>query len=94
MRNISAAVAAGTLLIGATPPAQTGQPANAITVKPTADPSQKKVCREVGEIGSRLRATRICRTPDEWREAQLEARRVTERIENAKITFCAPPKRC
>jgi hypothetical protein len=41
------------------------------TAKPNGD---KVICRELGEIGSRLATKRVCLTRDQWRE-QAQAQR-------------------
>lgn len=45
--------------------------------------STKKVCREEGEIGTRLGGTRICRTKAEWDQIRSESRKTTEKIQGS-----------
>lgn len=46
-----------------------------------SDYGQKKVCKVEGRVGSRLGATRTCRTQAEWDALAREARLVTERVQ-------------
>jgi len=45
--------------------------------------SNKKICREEGEIGTRLGVKRICRTRAEWDQLKAESRRITEKVQSA-----------
>lgn len=42
------------------------------------DAGSEQVCRRGKETGSRLRAKRVCRTRDEWRELDAAAARTLE----------------
>lgn len=51
------------------------------------DPNEV-VCVREQEIGSRLRARRVCRTRAEWDAYREQTRQVTERVQNqSKQTF-------
>jgi hypothetical protein len=59
-----------------TPTAPTGADATPAT---TAE-DNRKVCRQRETLGSRLRATRVCRTQAEWRAADNAGRESGKRI--------------
>ncbi|HEY0413552.1 MAG TPA: hypothetical protein VGD66_10455 [Allosphingosinicella sp.] len=63
-------------------------PAAAIAAKPAKQQDDsyrtKKICRVEQEIGSRLSSVTTCRTRAEDKEAKMEQRRVTERIQAFK----------
>jgi hypothetical protein len=54
-----------------------------IQPRPPSDTNEstRRICRISQQIGTRLGAVRTCRTKAEWAEADLEARRVTDRIQ-------------
>lgn len=83
------------------------QPATSATVAPPqispdgvapgdtkADPN-REVCRRVEQLGSRLRAHRICRTAAEWdvldERARTQARRMQDRAGNVVRVERVPP---
>ena len=45
--------------------------------------STRKICRVSPANGSRLGGTRVCRTRDEWAQAQREARATAEHIQRS-----------
>ncbi len=50
-------------------------------------PQTKRVCEATGEIGSRIRHIRRCRSAEEREAAKQEARRAVDRIQNMKATM-------
>jgi hypothetical protein len=77
MKSLIAAAAA--LLMAAAPPAgPTETPQN---VRLSSDPSQKKICHEVGELGSRLGTKRVCHTAKEEQEARMNRRQFVEEVQ-------------
>ncbi len=60
---------------------------------PSAKPDQyytKRICEASTTTGSRLGTTRRCRTKAERDQAKAETRRVIERVQTMKPTFCGP----
>jgi hypothetical protein len=45
--------------------------------------STKKICREEGEIGTRLGGKRICRTKAEWDAIRAESRRTVDKVQSS-----------
>ena len=74
---------AAAALLAATSFAAAAQTQTPAAPAPGADPnaSTRKICRVSPANGSRLGGTRICRTRDEWAQAQREARASAERIQ-------------
>lgn len=54
-------------------------------VKSSGNKSTRKICQVRGEIGSRLKAVRVCRTKAEWDEIKTDERGVIERVQNRKV---------
>ena len=54
------------------------------------NPSTRKICEINSTTGSRLGATRVCRTKAERDAAKAEARHVAERIQNMRADGCPP----
>lgn len=52
--------------------------------------STRKICEINTTTGSRLGATRVCRTKAEHDAVKAEARRVAERIQNMRPDTCPP----
>ena len=50
-------------------------------------PKAKRFCEVTGEIGSRVRNIRRCRSAEEREAAKQEARRSVERIQNMKASM-------
>jgi len=48
------------------------------------DPNQR-VCRNLGETGSRLARTRVCLTRAQWEERRREARQNVERAQTTRV---------
>lgn len=78
----ASAVAATTDPATATPPTPIGRPA----VDPRLD-DQTMVCKRSDETGTRLGATKVCRTRGEWAGRAAEARRQMDRIQLTPQTF-------
>ena len=70
---------AATLALAATAVAQ---PATQ-TPPPKAD-TERLICRTVTENGSRLGATRVCRTRAEWAEQRRQTRETIDHIQNSR----------
>lgn len=61
--------------------AQAAEPGPASARAGVNNDPNKIICRTEREIGSRLRATRVCRTRQEWAEYQRETRRAVGRAQ-------------
>lgn len=59
-------------------PAQTQDP---LVARVPQDATQRRICRTVNRIGSRLARTVTCKTQAEWDEHAAEARRTADRIQ-------------
>ena len=55
---------------------------------PQEEPAAKerRICRNVGEVGSRLSRRRICATKAEWEAVDLQNRQAVDRIQNVRPT--------
>jgi hypothetical protein len=54
----------------------------------------KKVCESVKVTGSRLGATRRCRTQAELDAVKNDSRRTVDRVQHMKTWNCVPPHPC
>ena len=50
----------------------------------TADPAAAKVCKRITETGSRVGSTRICKTADEWKRLETEAKDNARRLQQVR----------
>ncbi len=53
------------------------------TEKPAAD---AKVCKRITETGSRVGSTRVCKTADEWKRLETEAKDNARRMQQIRGT--------
>jgi hypothetical protein len=61
-------------------------PANAAQAAPVDPEASKLICRRIPEIGSRVRATRVCKTKQEWAFEREENRRMIDRAQTQRGT--------
>ncbi len=58
-------------------------PSDATSSEESYDPNQR-ICRNMGETGSRLSRTRVCMTRAEWEARRREARQNVERAQTTR----------
>lgn len=58
--------------------------------KEEVDPG-KKICRSMGETGSRLKVTKVCMTKAEWDDLRRQQRMA---IEHGQTSACMPGANC
>jgi hypothetical protein len=58
---------------------------------PVKPHEEKKICRNIGELGSRLRRNRVCMTKQEWADQRMQDRMA---IERSQMSACAPGGGC
>jgi hypothetical protein len=61
-------------------------PATTAEAAPPAPEEAKMICRRIAEIGSRVRAQRICKTKQEWATEREENRRMIDRAQTQRGT--------
>ena len=63
---------------------------SAATAAPAAEPqkaqSEKKICKKTTEIGSLVKATKVCRTAREWRTERESARDATKELQSSRLS--------
>ena len=79
-----ALVVVTTLLAGAAA-AATAQPQAAASQEGPAA-KERRICRNIGELGSRLSRRRVCATKAEWEAVDLQNRQAVERIQTVRPT--------
>lgn len=52
------------------------------TATASSDEPNERVCRRIEQLGSRLRAVRVCRTAEEWRSLEERARSQVRGLQN------------
>jgi hypothetical protein len=89
MKKLALAALAATL--AAAPVFAADTPAS----KPKQVDPNKKICREVPEIGSRLNSTRVCHTAAEEEQARQNRRQFVEEVQRGFSRCNAPdPSKC
>ena len=65
------------------PAAAIAQVQTAATTVPPAPPrsSEERICRNSGEIGSRLNRTRVCRSRQQWEDMRRDQRNTIDRAQ-------------
>lgn len=57
---------------------------------PAAEPqkaqTEKKICKKTTEIGSLVKATKVCRTAREWRLERDSARDATKEMQSSRLS--------
>jgi hypothetical protein len=64
-------------------------PANAAQAEQAPPEESKMICRRIPEIGSRVRAQRVCKTKQEWAFEREENRRMIDRAQTQRGTVSA-----
>ena len=78
---VFAGLAAGTAAVAEVP----GGGGTPVVVSPAGAPAQDRViCRSTKIIGSRLKASPVCKTAKQWEADQLEQRRTVEKGQNQR----------
>lgn len=72
-------IIAALLATGAAIPAQAQN--EPLVVRTPEDQTQRRICRTVNRLGSRLARTVTCKTQAEWDEHAAESRRTADRIQ-------------
>lgn len=84
-------LAAAALLFGGVAAGVHAAPAEqSVSGKDDADPN-KKICRSMGETGSRLKVKKICMTKAEWEEQRRQQRMA---IEHGQTAACVRGANC
>jgi hypothetical protein len=89
-------IAAAALIISAPAAAQiTFESApQAPAAKPPSPKSSRMICESQETIGSRLGATKVCMTWNEWQELKFRHREQFEKIQNQAAAIAMPPPQC
>jgi len=64
-------------------------PAAAVAQTPAAGDPNERICRVIGELGSRLQRTRTCKTRAEWAEMRRETRHAIDRSQTRQVNLTA-----
>jgi hypothetical protein len=79
--SIVLAASASTLAL----PAQAKDAAgDSVTVTDADGKSETLTCRRITPVGSRVRGPKVCRTPEQWKQEEREAREKTRELQRTR----------